>query len=142
MADQARHDYPQQSRPSGHPLDGADTLREPLNAVLLRLRTTIQAQIEAVSADAFDDLDGLSEERDRLVAHLTAYGPGDAQPLDQPLLHQVGALDEQLRAVTAASLEQTRIELRDLRRGRGALNGYRRRNADPALGLSQHDFGR
>jgi len=114
--------------------------REPLGAVLSRLRLVLRAQSEALSAEDFDGLDRLDAEREQLVAALGAYSATDAGPEDRALLEQIGALDQRLLAGVREGLERTERELREVHRGRGAMSQYRRRGQLTISGLARLDF--
>jgi hypothetical protein len=114
--------------------------RPTLGDVLARLRVVLQLQADVLSADDFDGLDRLDAERERLVAALGAYSPADAQPEDHALLEQLGALDQRLLTVARDSLERTEQELREVHRGRGALNVYRQRGQTVIRGLARLDL--
>jgi hypothetical protein len=111
--------------------------REPLGALLLQLRAVVQAQAEALEADDFDGLESLTTEREQLVVVLGGYTAADTRPDDRALIEQVGALDQRLIALAREGLERTSQELRDLHRGRGALNEYRRRGQNLIVNLAQ-----
>ena len=100
---------------------------EPIGALLARLRTVMQGQAEAINADDFEGLEHLTAEREPLVAALEHYAAADLRPEEHGLAEQVAALDQQLIALARESLNRTGQEIRDLHRGRGALNEYRRR---------------
>jgi hypothetical protein len=104
------------------------------------LRDALEAQAEALGAEDFDSLEHLNDERDRLVAALDPYTPADAHPADLVLLEQLGALDERLIVMARAGLEQAGQELRDVHRGRGALNEYRRRGQNLIHNLARLDL--
>lgn len=114
-------------------------LREPLGAVLSRLRLVLQRQADALSADDFDDLDRLDAEREQLMAVLAQYSAVDTHPDDRGLLEQVGALDQRLLSVARESLERTEQELREIHRGRGALSAYQRRGQTVVRALARLD---
>jgi hypothetical protein len=111
--------------------------RESLSVLLHRLREVIQAQAEALEADDFDLLERVTTERERLVADLDHYTGADSRPEDRTLIEQIGALDERLMALAREGLEQTSRELRDLHRGRGAVNEYQRRGRNLIANLAQ-----
>lgn len=113
--------------------------REPLGALLGQLRDLIQAQAEALSAEDFGALDRFDAARTQLVAALGRYTPSDVRPEHQALLDQIVALDQRLAAVARESLERTARELREVRRGRSALQAYRRRGQAPTGGLGRLD---
>jgi hypothetical protein len=114
----------------------------PLNALLARLRDTLQAQGEAFGADDFANLDRLITERDQLVAALAPYAAADVTPEDRRLLAQIGALDQRLLEQVRVGQAQTSHDLGDVHRGRGALRQYQRRNQNLIRNLSQLDFKR
>ncbi len=120
--------------------DGAT--RAPLGAILSRLRDILLAQAESLSADDFDGLERLTLERDQLVAGLGLYSPADTVPALRPLIEQIRALDQRLVAVGRDSLERTGRGLREIHRGRGALNEYRRRGQNLSHNLAQLAFER
>lgn len=101
--------------------------KAPLRTVLARLRTILDAQAEALAAEDFDGLERLYAEREQLIAALSAYEPADLGPEDRALLEQVSALDQRLLALVRESLDRTARELREVHRGRGALNEYGQR---------------
>ena len=105
--------------------------------MLARLRVVLQMQADALSAEDFDGLDRLDAEREQLVAALGAYSSADAQDGDHALLEQVAALDQRLLTVARESLERTEQEMREVHRGRGALNVYRQRGQTVIRGLSR-----
>ena len=111
--------------------------RATLGDVLARLRVVLQMQADALSAEDFDGLDRLDAERERLVAALGAYSSADAQDGDHAVLEQVAALDQRLLTVARESLERTEQEMREVHRGRGALNVYRQRGQSVIRGLSR-----
>jgi hypothetical protein len=111
----------------------------PLGTVLARLRDVMLAQGEALGADDFDSLERLSVERDQLVAALAPYTAADATAADRPLLDQIGALDQRLLEQVRAGREQATHSLRDVHRGRGALNEYQRRGQNLIGNLAQLD---
>jgi hypothetical protein len=117
--------------------DSGLSARETLGDVLARLRVVLQLQADALSAEDFEGLDRLDAERERLVAALGSYSPADAQDGDQALLEQVGALDQRLLTVAREGLERTQQELREVHRGRGALNVYRQRGQAVIRGLDR-----
>jgi DNA invertase Pin-like site-specific DNA recombinase len=112
----------------------------PLSSLLARLCDLLQAQADALSADDFDGLERLSAERDTLVAALDGYTPADASPQDRVLLDQIGALDQRLLEMVRAGQEQATHDLRDVHRGRGALNEYQRRGQNLIRNLAQLDL--
>ena len=111
--------------------------RATLGDVLARLRVVLQMQADALSAEDFDGLDRLDAEREQLVAALGAYSSADAQDGDHAVLEQVAALDQRLLTVARESLERTEQEMREVHRGRGALNVYRQRGQSVIRGLSR-----
>ena len=111
--------------------------RATLGDVLARLRVVLQMQADALSAEDFDELDRLDAEREQLVAALGAYSSADAQDGDHAMLEQVAALDQRLLTVARESLERTEQEMREVHRGRGALNVYRQRGQSVIRGLSR-----
>ncbi len=111
--------------------------RAPLNTVLTRLRIVLRAQADALSAEDFDGLDRLDVEREQLVAALSAYSAADARPEDRALIDQVGALDQRLLAVAREEIRRTKQELREVHRGRGALNQYGQRGQSTIRGLAR-----
>lgn len=113
--------------------------RPPLGALLAQLRSVLEAQGEALSADDFASLERLTSERERLVQALDAYAPADMAPADRALLEQVGALDQRLMEQARSGLEQTSHGLRDVHRGRVALHEYRRRGQNLIRNLSLLD---
>jgi hypothetical protein len=118
----------------------AQAAREPLGTVLHRLRVVLQQQADALSAEDFDGLARLDAEREQLVAALIAYTAADTRPEDHGLLDQVGALDQRLLAVAREELRRTGQELREVHRGRGALNQYRQRGQTVIHGLARLDL--
>lgn len=114
--------------------------RAPLSELLARLRDLLQAQANALGADDFDGLERLSADRDQLVAALDAYTLAHASPQDRALLDQIGALDQRLLEMVRAGREQAAHDLRDVHRGRGALNEYRRRGQNLIHNLAQLDL--
>ena len=118
----------------------AHTDRAPLSSLLARLRDLLQAQADALSADDFIGLEPLSIERDRLVAALDGYSGADISPPDRALLDQIGALDQRLLEATRASQVQAAHDLRDVHRGRSALNEYQRRGQNLIRNLAQLDL--
>jgi hypothetical protein len=117
----------------------AATHRPPLGAVLARLRTILQAQGDALSADDFAALAPLFAERERLVRALGLYGPADMAPTDRALLEQLGALDQRLIEVARSGMERTTAGLREVHRGRAALHEYRRRGQNLIRNLAYLD---
>lgn len=117
-----------------------EATREPLGVVLSQLRTVLQRQAEALNAEDFDGLDGLDAEREQLVAALSGYTAADTQPQDRELIQQVGALDQRLISIARESLERTALDLREVHRGRGALNVYRQRGQATIRGLAHLDL--
>lgn len=116
-----------------------EATREPLGVVLSQLRTVLQRQAEALNAEDFDGLDGLDAEREQLVAALGGYTAADTQPQDRELIQRVGALDQRLISIARESLERTAQDLREVHRGRGALNVYRQRGQATIHGLAHLD---
>jgi hypothetical protein len=116
--------------------------RAPLGVALSRLRNVLLAQAETLSADDFDGLERLTVQREELVAALGDYSPADIDPALRPLIDQIRALDQRLVAVVRDSLERTGQELRDIHRGRGALNEYRRRGQSLTTNRAQLDHDR
>ena len=116
------------SSPASHPS---------LGDVLARLRDVLQTQADALSAEDFDGLDRLDAEREQLLAALGAYSAADAHAGDRALLEQVSALDQRLLTVARESMERTEQELREVHRGRGALNAYRQRGQAVIRGLDR-----
>jgi hypothetical protein len=114
----------------------------PLSSLLVRLRDVLQAQAEALGADDFSGLEGLSIERDRLVAALGPYTAAQVTPDERKVLDQIGALDQRLMEQVRSSQQQARHDLGDVRRGRTALNEYRRRGQNVIPGLPRLDFER
>ena len=114
--------------------------RPMLGDVLARLRTVLLEQADALSAEDFDGLDRLDAEREQLVAVLGMYSAADRHPEDRDLLEQVSALDQRLLSVARESLERTEQELREVHRGRGALNVYRQRGQTVIRGLARLDL--
>ena len=113
---------------------------ETLGAVLAQLRIVLQQQADALSAEDFEALDSLDAERELLVAALGTYSSADRHPEDFNLLEQVGALDQRLLTVARESLERTGQELREVHRGRGALNVYRQRGQTVIRSLARLDL--
>jgi hypothetical protein len=113
---------------------------ETLGDVLARLRVVLQQQADALSAEDFEELDRLDVEREQLVAALGTYSSAGRDPEDRALLEQIGALDQRLLTVARESLERAGQELRDVHRGRGALNVYRQRGETVIRGLSRLDL--
>ena len=111
--------------------------RPPLRTVLTRLGAVLRAQADAVSAEDFDGLDRLDAEREKLVAALSTYSAADARPEDRALIEQVGALDQQLLAVAREEIRRTKQEMREVHRGRGAMNQYRQRGQATIHGLAR-----
>ena len=111
--------------------------RDSLGTVLAQLRAVLLAQADALSAEDFDSLDRLDAERERLVATLGSYSAADRHPEDSALLEQIGALDQRLRTVGRDSLERAERELREVHRGRSALNVYRQRGQTVVRGLDR-----
>ena len=109
---------------SGHASAGG---AQPIEALLMLLRATLQAQAEALNADDFVALDRLAADRDQLVAELRRYTAADLSASDRALAEQVDALDQQLVQMTRESLLRTGQEMRDLDRGRAALTQYGQR---------------
>jgi DNA invertase Pin-like site-specific DNA recombinase len=116
--------------------------RAPLSSLLARLRDLLQAQADALSADDFDGLEHLSADRDQLVAGFDGYTTANASPQDRVLLDQIGALDQRLLEMVRAGQEQATHDLRDVHRGRGALNEYQRRGQNLIHNLAQLDYQR
>jgi hypothetical protein len=114
--------------------------REPLGTVLARLRTVLQQQADALSAEDFDGLERLDPIRERLVAELSRYTAADRTPEDRVLLELVSALDQRLLALARDSMARVNHELGNVRRGRGALNEYRRRGQNVIQNLSRLDL--
>lgn len=109
--------------------DGVEPLtRAPLHVLLGQIRTILQAQAEAINNDDFDGLERLADERDALVARLGAYTPSDLDDdATRALSEQVTALDQLLMPLARENHTRTSAEMRDLERGRVALQEYRRR---------------
>jgi hypothetical protein len=116
--------------------------REPLGAVLVRLRDVLQGQADALSAEDFEGLERLDTAREQIVAELSLYTPAETRPEDRALLEQVGALDERLITLARDSMDRTNQELRDVHRGRGALTEYQRRGQNLIRNLSRLDYER
>lgn len=114
--------------------------QEPLGEILARLRTVLLAQADALSAEDFEHLDRLDAEREQLVAGLGAYTAADTGAEDQPLLDQIAALDQRLLALAREELRRTEQEMREVNRGRGALNVYRQRGQRTIRGLAILDL--
>ena len=114
--------------------------RESLSTVLIRLRAVLRGQADALSADDFDGLERLDAEREQLVATLSTYSAADTRPEDRALIDQVGALDQQLLAVAREELRRTGQELREVHRGRGAMNQDRQRGQATIYGLVRLDL--
>src|SRR5688572_3135418 len=108
--------------PLSEPASGQDALREPISELLTRLRALMQSQAEAINSDSFDLLDELNLEREPLVTALSRYTVADLSSADHALAEQVAALDQQLVELTRESIIRTGQEIRDLDRGRAALN--------------------
>ena len=111
--------------------------RPPLSTVLTRLRVVLRAQTDALGTEDFDGLDRLDAEREQLVAALGTYSAADARPEDRALIEQVGALDQQLLAVAREEIRRTQQEMREVHRGRGAMNQYRQRGQATIHGLAR-----
>jgi hypothetical protein len=111
--------------------------RDSLGTVLAQLRAVLLAQADALSAEDFDSLDHLDADRERLVAALGTYTAADRHPEDRALLEQIGALDQRLQSVGRDSLQRAEQELREVHRGRSALNVYRQRGQTVIGGLSR-----
>jgi hypothetical protein len=118
----------------------AHTDRAPLSSLLARLRDLLQAQADALSADDFDGLERLSAERDQLVAALDDHTTADAWTQHRALLDQIGALDQRLLEMVRAGQKQATHDLRDVHRGRSALNEYQRRGQNLIHNLAQLDL--
>jgi hypothetical protein len=99
----------------------------PLHELLRQIRTVLQAQAEAINTDDFDGLARLADERDLLVTRLGAYAASDLDAATRTLVEQVAALDQLLVPLTRESQLRSGAEMRDLERGRIALQEYRRR---------------
>ena len=97
------------------------------SALIARLRTVLEGQAEALSADDFATLERLSDERDRLVAALDACDATDVSPADREILGQIGALDQRLMELARVSQGQLGHDMRDIHGGRRALTEYQRR---------------
>lgn len=113
--------------PLSEPASGQDARPEPISELLTRLRTLLQSQAEAINSDSFDLLDELNLEREPLVTALSRYTVADLNSADHALAEQVAALDQQLVELTRESIMRTGQEIRDLDRGRAALNQYGQR---------------
>ena len=111
-------------------------------ALIARLRAILEGQAEALGADDFATMERLSDERDRIVAALEAYGAADVSPADREVLTRIGALDQRLLEMARASQTQTSQELRGLHGGRRALNAYGRRGQQPIHNLTVMDVER
>lgn len=114
--------------------------RVALGIVLARLRTVLQEQANALSAEDFEGLERLYAERERLVVVLDRYAPADLPPQGRALLEQIQALDQRLLVLARDSLDRTAQEMRDVQRGRGALIEYRRRGETLIQNLAQLDL--
>ena len=114
----------------------------PLSPLLGQLRDVLQAQAEALGADDFSGLEGFSGERDRLVAALSPYTAAEVTPEDRKVLDQIGALDQRLMEQVRSGQQQARHDIGDVRRGRTALNEYRRRGQNLLPSLTQLNFER
>lgn len=110
-----------------HPGPSAASDGLPIGEILLRLRTTLQAQAEAINTDTFDALDQLAVDREQLGIELRRFTSADLDATDHALAEQVGALDQQLIEMTRQSIQRTGQEIRDLDRGRTALHQYGQR---------------
>ena len=99
----------------------------PIRDLLGQLRVLLQAQAEAINTDSFDVLEQLTAEREPLVAQLSRYIVRDLDAADQALAEQVAALDQQVVELARESILRTGQEIRDLDRGRAALNQYGQR---------------
>lgn len=99
----------------------------PLLELLGQIQAILQAQAEAINNDDFDSLERLADERDALVASLDRYTVGDLDDTTRALAEQVTALDQLLVPLTRESHTRAGAEMRDVERGRVALQEYRRR---------------
>ncbi|MCC6177635.1 MAG: flagellar protein FliT [Chloroflexi bacterium] len=102
----------------------------PLIVVVQRLLALLQHQADALQSEDFARLARLSDERDRLVMGLDAYGPADLSVEARALLEQVAALDQQVLALARAALDRADQERRTLRRGQSVLATYARPGAE------------
>src|SRR5262249_54956934 len=107
---------------------------------LARLRTALRGQAEALAADDFAAVERFAAERDELVAALDWYTPADATAADRALLEQLSALDQRLLEAARSGLEQASHDLREVHRGRTALNEYQRRGQNLIRNLSLLDL--
>ena len=114
----------------------------PIAELLVRLRSALLAQADALDVDDFERLAQAGSERDRLVATLDHYQPVDFRPEDHAVLEQVAALDQRLMASARDSLERADRDRRSVFRGQGALQQYRRRGQSLIGALHQLDAAR
>lgn len=99
----------------------------PLQELLGQIRAILRAQAEAINNDDFDGLERLADERDALVAGLDAYTASDLDDTTRALAEQVTALDQLLMPLARENHARAGAEMRDVERGRVALQEYRRR---------------
>lgn len=109
------------------PADTTVDNRLPLHELLGQIRTVLQAQAEAINADDFAGLEQLADQRDVLVARLDEYTVNDLDDAARTLAEQVAALDQLLMPLTRENHARAGAEMRELERGRVALQEYRRR---------------
>jgi ABC-type phosphate transport system auxiliary subunit len=107
-----------------------------IGALLAQLRSMMQAQAEAINTDDFVLLERLTTEREPLVGQLSHYAVADLNAEDRVLAEQVAALDQQLMELTRESITRTGREIRDLDRGRTALQQYGQRGRQLIQNLS------
>jgi hypothetical protein len=116
--------------------------REPLAAVLNRLRAVVQAQAAALDVEDFPSVAEKGVERDALVAALDQYRGSDLRPEDRGVLEQIAAIDQRLVASAQQGLDQANLAMRSLFRGQGALQKYHRRGQQLIGALHQLDVAR
>jgi hypothetical protein len=110
--------------------------------LLVQLRSSLQAQADALDIDDFTRVADAGRERDRLVAALDQYRPADFRPEDRAVLEQIGAIDQRLVASVRDGLERADRDKRSVFRGQGALQQYQRRGQALMGALNQLDVAR
>ena len=91
-----------------------------------RLVDVVRGQLAALEADDFERFNALSDVRDALVAALGRLDGASLSVDDRARLEQVRALAARALEAAARRRQDTATELRSLRRGATALQGYAR----------------
>jgi hypothetical protein len=99
-----------------------------------QIRALAIRQFAAIETEDFASFDALSAERDALVARLTTPRERSIRNLVQRLLRQVLEIDARAQALLRKGLDETRIEMGQLRQGHRAVRAYAPRIESQGLG--------